>query len=413
MLRINSYLNMFLEVGLVAFFVVLVSWYWSVDEHVVYLVVFAGAGLLALRSQGRLRGDIGSFLPAGLNVCFLAWIMASTLWSGVFHLSLSYAVLAFLVGGTGTLLAYALPMRSTLLGISAGVGFIVLHGALADGREFPNLINGPILGLFTNVSSLSVLLGVGLLTVAFLPSKSIVARTLTLIAALLFLAQVVAQDVLTGVVASVAALAVGAMVLHVRWSSAGMRTILSWVYPSLVLLSATLFWFFREPILRPLGEGPDLSGRVILWDWYFEAFLWRPVIGGGWGNTVGWPPLEPDRLEPVKEFFPAHNGFIDIGLFLGGVGALLMIATLVALFIAGAKLAIDKKYSTAYLFIPALVTYLTLNDLMATSLPRFIGLFLVGAMVGMVLKKPEMSPLSQESANKTPRSEGSLEPAAA
>jgi len=341
----------------------------------VYLVVFAGAGLLALRSQGRLRGDIGSLLPVGLYLTFLAWIMASTLWSGVFDLSLSYAVLAFLVGGTGTLLAYALPLRSTLLGISAGVGFIALNGALADGREFPNIISGPILGLFTNVSSLSLLLSLGLLAVA--------------------------------------ALAVGAMMLHVRWSSAGIKTILSWVYPSLALLSATLFWFFREPILRPLGEGPDLSGRVTLWDWYFEAFLWRPVIGGGWGNTVGWPPLDPDRLQPVKEFFPAHNGFIDIGLALGGVGALLMIASLVALFVAGAKLGMDKKYPTAYLFIPDMITYFTLNDLMATSLPRFIGLFLVGAMVGMVLKQPETSPLRQEATNNVPRTEKRVEPAAA
>jgi hypothetical protein len=68
-----------------------------------------------------------------------------------------------------------------------------------------------------------------------------------------------------------------------------------------------------------------------------------------------------------------------------------MIATLVALFFAGGKLAIDKTYSASYVFIPALITYLTLNDLMATSLPRLIGLSLVGLMVGMDFRAPEPS----------------------
>lgn len=379
------------EIVLVAFFIVLASWYWSVDEHVVFIVIFAGSSLLALQSQAALNKSLSSVLSAGLYLTFLLWLGVSTLWSGVFHLSLSYAVIAVLVAVSAVLLAYSMSPKSVLLGVASGVGFILIHATISDGKPLSEIVSGRILGLFTNISSMSFLLGVGLVAILFVPTASFALRLLTIAAGGFFLALVQAQDVLTNIFASIAAIAVSLMVIHVRSSKSNRRNLFGWAYAVLVFLGATLFWFFREPILRPLGEGPDLSGRVILWDWYFEAFLWRPFLGAGWGNTVGWPPLQPDRLAPAKEFYPAHNGFIDLGLVLGGVGALLMISTLAALFFAGVKLATNKKYSTAYIFIPALITYLTLNDLMATSLPRLIGLSLVGLMVGMVLRAPEPS----------------------
>ena len=178
----------------------------------------------------------------------------------------------------------------------------------------------------------------------------------------------------------------GLMLLHVRSSNDGLRKILTIVYPTVVFLGVVIFWIFREPILRPLGEGPDLSGRTIIWDWYIEAFLWEPVIGIGWGNTYNWP-LTPGDIYPTGGYFIAHNGFIDIGLVTGGVGVVLMVATLVLVFLRGSSLAMDRAKSLSYLFIPALVTYIVLNDIMATSLPRYIGVFLVGTMVGLVVSE--------------------------
>jgi len=395
----------FFEVLFVSFLFILSSWYWAVDEHVVFIGLFAGAALLGIdRWTGFRQASISSLVSAGLFGVFLGWLLLSTLWSGVFHFSFSYALLALLVGITGAFVAYAFAITRLLLGLALGTLFIVVHAALVDGNGLFGIFTDPSLqkeshaleGLFTNVSSITFLFGIGIVATLSASFQSRFSKLAAFLLAVFFIALLIDHDVLTGLFAVIGAGAVSAMVAHVRSSNFRGRSFLRWGYSILVLLAATLFWFLREPILRPIGEAPDLAGRVILWEWYFEAFLWRPIVGAGWGNTVGWPPLQRGRLAPVKDFFPAHNGFIDVGLMLGGVGALLMIATLVALFLSGARLATNTRYSTAYVFIPALVTYLTLNDLMATSLPRFIGLFLVGAMVGMVLKKPEPSALGHD-----------------
>jgi O-antigen ligase len=175
-----------------------------------------------------------------------------------------------------------------------------------------------------------------------------------------------------------------------------LRKILRVVYPAVVVVGVVIFWVFREPILRPLGEDPNLSGRTIIWDWYFEAFLWEPVIGIGWGNTYNWP-LTPGDIYPTGGYFIAHNGFIDIGLVTGGVGVVLIVATLVLVFLRSSSLAIDRAKSLSYLFIPTLLTYIVISDIAATSLPRYIGVFLVGAMVGLVVSETTKSELSESS----------------
>ena len=414
-IRATYTLKLVLEIVLVAFVVVLVSWYWSVDEHVVFIPLFAAAGLIFIeRWDPEISNPKGNLSPLVFYILFLGWLVLSTLWSGVFHLSLSYAILAVLVALTGLLLGFFLPIGSTLAGVFIGVSFVLGHGILTDGDGIFGFFkdsdlqreSNAIMGLFNNSSSAAFLIGLGFVALIAISARSVLLRIFTVLLAILFIFLAVNQEGLTTLVSMFAALIVLAMVFHLRRSSGNLKKYLGFAYAISVTGAAALFWFFREPILRPIGEGPDLSGRTILWDWYFEAFLWRPVIGAGWGNTVGWPPLQPDRLEPVKEFFPAHNGFIDIGLALGGVGVLLVVVTLAMLFIAGVKRASDKRYSLAYLFVPALVVYLSLNDLMATSLPRFIGLFLMGAMVGIVLKQPE---LHFEHVEKAKKSELNLE----
>ena len=126
--------------------------------------------------------------------------------------------------------------------------------------------------------------------------------------------------------------------------------------------------------------------------------MWRPLLGAGWGNSVGWPPLERDRVQQVREFFPAHNGFIDAGLMLGGIGLLLLLAVLVSQLAGGMSALLFGGASFRYAFVPMLVVYLILNDLMATSLPKFIGILLMGLMAGVLLTEFPVS--------KVPRTRG-------
>lgn len=386
------------EVGAIAFALVLSSWYWQIDEHAVFILILFLSAALFFGRRLSLTLQSGSGIALVLYLLLLMWVLISTLWSATFALSLSYASLVFLIGIAAVLLGATFGLERVMLGLWLGVVVISLHGLLrafgAGGswrNYFVNPENGPGIeglawGLFTNPISLAVLLGLAIFALIFGLGGQPASWVAAFIFGIPFLFGITTIGILAPQVALVGAIAVGIATWHARRSQGNWKTLLSWGYPAVALLAGIVFWLLREPILRPLGEAPDLSGRTILWDWYFEAFLWNPVIGAGWGSApTGWP-LSKDNFAPVKEYFMAHNGFIDLGIMLGGVGVLLLVGTLVTLFITGAKRGTSRDHSARWIFIPVLITYLTLNDLFSSLYPRFLGFFLIGIMVGVLLR---------------------------
>jgi hypothetical protein len=386
------------EVGAIAFALVLSSWYWQIDEHAVFILILFLSAALFFGRRLSLTLQSGSGIALVLYLLLLMWVLISTLWSATFALSLSYASLVFLIGIAAVLLGATFGLERVMLGLWLGVVVISLHGLLrafgAGGswrNYFVNPENGPGIegsawGLFTNPILLAVLLGLAIFALIFGLGGQPASWVAAFIFGIPFLFGITTIGILAPQVALVGAIAVGIATWHARRSQGNWKTLLSWGYPAVALLAGIVFWLLREPILRPLGEAPDLSGRTILWDWYFEAFLWNPVIGAGWGSApTGWP-LSKDNFAPVKEYFMAHNGFIDLGIMLGGVGVLLLVGTLVTLFITGAKRGTSRDHSARWIFIPVLITYLTLNDLFSSLYPRFLGFFLIGIMVGVLLR---------------------------
>jgi len=392
-----------LEVVLVAFFLVIASRYWSISEHVAYISLFAATGLIAVTRGITGPLSVRRFLPLIAFALFIGWIVLSSSWSPTFHLSLGRAVTVGLVAAIGVAIGFALKPEAVAKGLLLGVLFHVAHASLTDGlgpMGFLALGSDP--GLFTSISDMTYLLGIGVVSALWVATKRRTFFFLFLPLVILFLVAAAGIPVLTMFFAVTGATAVGLMILHLRYANDRLRKLLSVVYPTVVFLGVVIFWVFREPILRPLGEDPNLSGRTIIWDWYFEAFLWEPVIGIGWGNTYNWP-LTPGDIYPTGGYFIAHNGFIDIGLVTGGVGVVLIMATLVLVFLRGSSLALDRAKSLSYLVIPTLLTYIVINDIMATSLPRYIGVFLVGAMVGLVVSGNTKSELRESSDSTTGR----------
>ena len=388
-----------LEVVLVAFFLVIASRYWSISEHVAYISLFAATALIAVTRGITGPVSVRRFLPLIAFALFIGWSVLSSSWSPSFHLSLGRAVTVGLVAAIGVAIGFALKPGTVAKGLLLGVIFHVAHASFSDGLGplgFLNLGGEP--GLFTNISDMTLVLGIGIVSAIWVAATRRTFLLLFLPMIVLLLVSAAGISVLTMFFAVTGATAVGLMILHLRSSSDGLRKILRVVYPTVVFLGVVFFWVFREPILRPLGEDPNLSGRTIIWDWYFEAFLWEPVIGIGWGNTYNWP-LTPGDIYPTGGYFIAHNGFIDIGIVTGGVGVVLIVATLVLVFFRGSSLAVDRAKSLSYLFIPTLLTYIVINDIMATSLPRYIGVFLVGTMVGLVVSETTKTELRAASAS--------------
>ena len=391
LLKARSPLKGILEVVLVAFFLVIASRYWVISEHVAYISLFAATALIALTRGFEGAFSVRRFLPLIAFGLFMGWVVLSSTWSPSFHLSLGRAVAIGLVAAIGVAIGFALKPSTVAQGLILGVVFHVAHATFTDGL-------GPLgflaldsdSGLFTNISDITFLLGVGVISALSIAKKRPTFVVFSLPLILFFLVTGLGIPVLTMYFAVASAFAVGLMVLHLRYSSNRVRKTWRVGYPIVVALGVIIFWTFREPILRPLGEDPNLSGRTIIWDWYFEAFLWEPIIGVGWGNTYNWPLTEGD-IYPTGGYFIAHNGFLDIGLVTGGVGVILIVATLVLVFLDGSSLALNRAKSLSYLFIPTMVAYIVVNDIMATSLPRYIGVFLVGTLVGLVVSEPTKS----------------------
>ena len=382
-----------LEVVLVAFFLVIASRYWAISEHVAFISLFAATALIAVRRGITGPVSVRRFLPLIAFALFIGWSVLSSSWSPTFHLSLGRVVTVGLVAAIGVAIGFALKPRTVAKGLVLGVFFLVVHATLISEWHplgpFGHEISGEP-GLFTNISDMTYLLGAGLIASTLLALRSKSTALLAAPVVVLFLLSAIGIPVLTMFFAVAGSTLVGLMVYHLRFSNERVRKVFRIVYPTGVLIGAVIFWLFREPIGGALGADPNLSGRTIIWDWYFEAFLWEPIIGVGWGNTYNWPLKEGD-IYPTGGYFIAHNGFLDIGLVTGGVGVILVVATLVFVFLRGSSLVLDRAKSLSYMFIPTMVTYIVANDIMSTSLPRYIGVFLVGTLVGLVVNEPTKS----------------------
>lgn len=393
----------FAEIMVVALVFVLASWYWPVEEHIVYLLILILVVLFATKNGVRFFGSGSNLVPTGFFLSLLSWLGFSTFWSSEFHLSLAYAALVVTLGLTAVALGVAFRLEVITTGLVVGMALILAHGVLrallggaglgtylAIDDKNPDTLGLPW-GLFTNPSGLSALIGVTIISVAFSFSQKREVFAIVILVGGVLVNFILALEILAPIFSLVVAAAVAGALWHVRSTSGTLQSMLGITYPALFLLSGLTFWVFREPLLRPLGELPDLSGRVIVWEWYYEAFLWAPVIGTGWGSSRGAPPLTEETTVPVKEWFLAHNGFIDLSIMLGLVGLLLLLGTLFSLLIIGIRRSVDQDFSFRWAFLPVLIVYLSLNDLMASILPRFVGFFLLGIMVGSLLRREASS----------------------
>lgn len=369
------------EIALIAAVFVLHSRYWAVGEHIVHLVIFFLVLSLWLERKPALANQFKFFLPTAFFVLFLGWLLLSVSWSGSIHQSLSYAGLVVIAGVTAVMLGMIVGLDRVIRGIVAGVLFLLVHGLGS-----PPIHTGILgLGLFSNKSELSMPLGVGLLAVVFLFQKGIFQNLFVGALTVYFVWAVWAVDILTTVVAVGVVLLASIPIWHARRIRKNLRWPLILGYLGAAAAAIALCWTNRASLLGLVGLDATFSGRTPIWGWYGEAFMWRPLLGAGWGNSVGFPPLERGRIQQVSEFFPAHNGFIDTGLMLGGIGVLILVGVLISQFAGGLAALLAPSLSFHYSFIPMLVVYLILNDLMATSLPRSIGIFLMGLVAGVML----------------------------
>ena len=377
----------FLGIVPVAVAYVLATRMWKIDEHLVTMLA------LALLLPGILQLKMGSPRPGTLVVlCLFLSIPVlmglSSMWSEGGAETLSYSVYSGMFLVLGLFLGLTRPPSQTAFGIGAGglmVSTHIFYTAWTDpGR---GISEDGVVGLFTNISDVSFLLGLSAVSmIAMAPAWTGAFRLLvTFFVAGLLLYALTLGYLTTGVALGVSAYGWLTIFVIARAKTIH-RVRLGLLFTLLGVATAFLAWIFRTEIQLFLGKRPDFSGRVPVWDHYLAVIGERPLFGAGWGRTVGWEGRPDASPSQSMEFFPAHNGYLDFAVSLGWLGTSLLVALLATLLVIGIRCALRLRSPGVGMWIGTTVLYLSVHDLSGTWLPRTIGLFALGALAAVAIQ---------------------------
>ena len=380
------------ETFMFASFFVVSARMWYVEEHVVFLsILFAlvfGSLASGLTLIPRLDLSLRS-LPILLLLAVGAVMLLSSLWSPEPHRTFSYAVFSVLQIFIGISFARIIKIESLLSGVflgALGVGLYSLTISFARGL---NSLDGELLmGLFTNQSDLSFILGLGVATAIPFLGKQVRTTLLFGSGALFLLVYIWHLSYLTTAVTLTAVSVVVVGLIIVRNTEVERRMKVSLGLAALAAAVVVALWFFRAPIQVALGKTPDFSGRVPFWLRFWGDIQEQPFLGVSWGFTrdeLG----GTGQIVPHQEIFPAHNGFIEIAFALGIPAAILVATALVVAFVVGFVSASKANASWLAAGVPLLVTYLLVHDLAGSWLPRVLGLFMMASIFSYLATKQQ------------------------
>ena len=377
---------------------------WYVQEHIVFLVILFAlvVSILANPAQQSVVAPKLTVIPAGLLVLLGIVMIFSALWAPQIHSTLAYAGFSVLQILIGLALSQLVNIREVFAGLALGALGVSLYSvAVSFAQGFPS--NGAMpMGLFTNQSDLSHLLGIGVVAAAALISRSIAQSVFAATLAGVLLWHISTLGYLTTTVSLVAAAAMVAVISVVREMRPSVKPLASLVVFVLGVGVLAVLWIFRQPLQILVGKTPDFSGRVPIWERFWGNIQERPFMGVGWG----WTRDEfggTDSILPHQEIFPAHNGFIEIAFALGIPAAILLALSLALALYLSYSDAIDSSHSWAMVGVPVLLTYLSVHDFAGTWLPRVLGLFLMGLLFGLIARNSEDVDIPVENRRSSPR----------
>ena len=377
---------------------------WFVQEHIVFLVILFAlvVSILANPAQRSVVAPKLTVIPAGLLVLLGIVMIFSAFWAPQVHSTLAYAGFSVLQILIGLALSQLVNIWEVFAGLALGALGVSLYSlAVSFAQGFPS--NGAMpMGLFTNQSDLSHLLGIGVVAAVAVISRSLAQSVFATTLAGVLLWHISTLGYLTTTVSLVAAAAMVAVISVVREMRPSVKPVASLVFFVLGVGVLATLWIFRQPLQILVGKTPDFSGRVPIWERFWGNIQERPFTGVGWG----WTRDElggTDRILPHQEIFPAHNGFIEIAFALGIPAAILLVLSLALALYLSYSNAIDSSQSWVMVGVPVLLTYLAVHDLAGTWLPRVLGLFLMGLLFGLLARNSQDVDIPVENRRTSPQ----------
>ena len=295
--------------------------------------------------------------------------------------------------------------------IELWVALVVRHPILPNFAQLPpgkinpvsywvrgNLFNGGrIQGIVGNAHELAMMCLFALLVFAVLYAARVRRRGLLIgwaVLAMVLLVKGASTTVYLGIVV-ILAVAAAALVARAAKTPAARRGVYL-AFAAVAVIGVAAAVLLRDRVLGLFGKGPDLTGRVEIWQSVWERAITRPVFGNGFSSP--WVPWDPafDRwiLNHGITVFHAHDMWLDVFLQLGIVGVAVMLVAWLALLWRSWFFAVDRprwdldaqRPYSALSMLPLLLTTALLFEGIAESAPIMLWGWLLLILLSFKMK---------------------------
>ncbi len=301
-------------------------------NQIFWLVMFMVTSLYVLQTR-RIQALITVLVPF---LPFIAWILASTMWSEHVSSTMRRAVLTTLVMATiASVMVTSSSVREFWRGVYGAFWVCCVMNIVAIAVPACYDTNGLFRGIYGSknimgmISSLGILMSVGLGT--FRPPIDKSWRRLLMF--VLFTVTLALSLSKTSI-----ALTTGILLLAVgngQWNrSISQRARVLGVIAFIIFGGIVSFFFIlnMNSLLAELFDKFTFTGRTAIWSYIDSEIDKRYVLGTGYGAFWGIGPSSPPVNSPIpfiRMLNQAHNGYMDLHVQTGIIGLLLFVASII------------------------------------------------------------------------------------
>ncbi|MEM0326366.1 MAG: O-antigen ligase [Desulfurococcaceae archaeon] len=298
---------------------------------------FALYGMTFLLILGRLPHFIKLALKDKLLLLLVGLAFISVAWSREPAVTLrrSLALIGTTLFGMYLAMRFSLREWLTLLAWALGLAALlslVFALLIPSWGVMQHIHEGSWRGIYVHKNILGRIMVIAMLALILLQHK----RGLRAIVKWLLVTLAIGLVVLSG---SATALVIAFMLLVLLPLFRALRWQVTLVIPLVIILvlagGAIATWLVAnyEPLLLALGRDATLTGRTELWGAMVHAGLEKPLLGYGFGafwlgySSPAGSVWQAVRWEPLH----GHNGYLDLWLELGLIGAVIYLVWLVSI----------------------------------------------------------------------------------
>ncbi|MDR6866340.1 O-antigen ligase [Microbacterium resistens] len=355
---------------------------------IVTVLCVIGAGILYVRREEL---SILRLAPSTLLV-FLAWTLASSLWSTdnaqtlrSWAALIGFAFLAVTIGHIRDTLQTVRALGDALrILLAASLAVEILSGILIDmpiaflGVQGNIAEGGPAQGLFGSRNMLGFVAIVALITFVVEWRSQSVATPVAIPSIVLAVTLALFSDSPTVIVLAMAVGAASLALALVRHTRPERRTAMQWALGGLVAAGLVVAFVFRHRIIAVLNAGSDFSTRVTLWNVMLDYWRSRPVHGWGWFGpwTRSDYPFNAINFLTADHHRAGLNAYFDTLLQVGAAGlALFLLLGGVAL--VRSWLVASIRRSIVYAWTPLVLVTLAVDSMFESFTLSDAGWFLL------------------------------------